>query len=276
MKLEKLHNVKIAIITSNDQTFLLPTWTKTIKFFKKKNISLKGVFISRKEMANLKPKKLYFWYLKTFGIKNFVLLTIFTLFTKVIRKIRKFPSSFEDLSKKNNIPFFYLKNYKQENFIKWIKEKKIDILLITTQDILKKKLIKSVKKGIINKHASILPNCRGLLPFFWNVINNKEQGVTYHVISEKIDSGKMLLQKKIKKKNISMIGYYLKIFNQYPRDIYQSLKIIYKINNKNCFKKKIVSSYNSIPKKKDFITFKKKGGKIILLRDFINALYFNK
>ena len=35
MKLEKLHNVKIAIITSNDQTFLLPTWTKTIKFFKK-------------------------------------------------------------------------------------------------------------------------------------------------------------------------------------------------------------------------------------------------
>ena len=111
-------------------------------------------------------------------------------------------------------------------------------MLITTQDILKKKLIKSVKKGIINKHASILPNSRGLLPFFWNVINNKEQGVTYHVISEKIDSGKMLLQKKIKKKNIS--------------------------------------SYNPKPKKKDFITFKKKGGKIILLRDFINALYFNK
>ena len=36
-------------------------------------------------------------------------------------------------------------------------------------DILKKKLIKSVKKGIINKHASILPNSRGLLPFFWNI-----------------------------------------------------------------------------------------------------------
>ena len=31
--------------------------------------------------------------------------------------------------------------------------------------------------------------------FFWNTINDKEQGVTYHVISEKIDTGKMLLQK---------------------------------------------------------------------------------
>ena len=275
MKLEKLQNINIVVITSNDQTFLLPTWTKTIKLFKKKNIFLKGIFISRKEMAGLKPKKLYLWYLKTFGIKNFFLLTAFTLLSKIIRQIRKFPSSFEDLSKKNNIPFFYIKNCEQKNFIKWIKEKKIDILLITTQDILKKKLIRSVKKGIINKHASILPNGRGILPFFWNTINDKEQGVTYHVISEKIDTGKMLLQKEIKK-NISMIGFYLKVFNQYPFDIYQSLKIIYKINKKNCFKKKIVSSYNSIPKKKDFITFKKKNGKIILLRDFINALYFNK
>ena len=140
MKLEKLHNVKIAIITSNDQTFLLPTWAKTIKFLKKKNISLRGIFISRKEMTNLKPKKLYFWYLKTFGIKNFVLLTIFTLFTKVIRKIRKFPSSFEDLSKKNNIPFFYLKNCKQKNFIKWIKEKKNRYFANNNSRYIKKKI----------------------------------------------------------------------------------------------------------------------------------------
>ena len=227
MKLKILHNINIAIITSNDETFLLPTWTKTINFLKKKNISLKGIFVSKKEMANLESNKLYFWYLKTFGIKNFILLTMFTLLSRVIRKIRKYPSSFVDLSKKNNIPCVYLKNCEEKSFIKWVKENKIDVLLITTQDILKKELIKSVKKGIINKHASILPNSRGLLPFFWNIINGKEQGVTYHVISEKIDLGEILLQKEVRKKNISMIGYYLEIFNQYPHDIYQSLKIIY-------------------------------------------------
>ena len=43
---------------SNDETFLLPTWTKTINFLKKKNISLKGIFVSKKEMANLEPNKL--------------------------------------------------------------------------------------------------------------------------------------------------------------------------------------------------------------------------
>ena len=276
MKLKILHNINIAIITSNDETFLLPTWTKTINFLKKKNISLKGIFVSKKEMANLESNKLYLWYLKTFGIKNFILLTMFTLLSRVIRKIRKYPSSFIDLSKKNNIPCVYLKNCEEKSFIKWVKENKIDVLLITTQDILKKELIKSVKKGIINKHASILPSSRGLLPFFWNIINGKEQGVTYHVISEKIDLGEILLLKEVRKKNISMIGYYLEIFNQYPHDIYQSLKIIYKINSKNCIKKKNISSYNSIPEKKDFIAFKKKGGKIILLRDFIKALYFNK
>ena len=91
-------------------------------------------------MTNLKPKKLYFWYLKTFGIKNFVLLTIFTLFTKVIRKIRKFPSSFEDLSKKNNIPFFYIKNCEQKNFIKWIKEKKNRYFANNNSRYIKKKI----------------------------------------------------------------------------------------------------------------------------------------
>ena len=45
MKLEKLHNVKIAIITSNDQTFLLPTWAKTIKFLKKKYFFKRGFYI---------------------------------------------------------------------------------------------------------------------------------------------------------------------------------------------------------------------------------------
>ena len=60
-----------------------------------------------------------------------------------------------------------------------------------------KKIIKNVNKGIINKHASILPTSRGLWPFFWNVINENKQGVSYHVISNKIDSGKMLLQKHL-------------------------------------------------------------------------------
>ena len=113
-------------------------------------------------------------------------------------------------------------------------------------------------------------------PFFWNVINSNDQGVTYHIVSNKIDSGKILLQKKIKKGNDSMIGYYLKIFNDFPNDIYQSLRILYKLERKKNLKKKIISSYNSLPKKKDFIIFKKKGGKIILYKDFIRALNFNK
>ena len=111
---------------------------------------------------------------------------------------------------------------------------------------------KNVNKGIINKHASILPTSRGLWPFFWNVINENKQGVSYHVISNKIDSGKMLLQKHLIKKKVSMIGYYLSIFNDYPFDIYSSLQILYNIKKKKLINKGNVSSYNSLPNKKDF------------------------
>tara|TARA_B000000460_G_C21457568_1_gene366559 strand:+ start:39 stop:869 length:831 start_codon:yes stop_codon:yes gene_type:complete len=276
MESKKTNNINIAVITGGDKNILLPTWDKTIRFLKKKNIYLKGFIYSKKQTCNLQPIKLYSWYLNTFGIKIFFLLIIFNYFTKIIRIFKNLPTSFKNLSKRNNIPFFYIENCEQKFLINWIKENKIDVLLITTEDILNKELIKSVKKAIINKHASILPNSRGLWPFFWNVINSNDQGVTYHIVSNKIDSGKILLQKKIKKGNDSMIGYYLKIFNDFPNDIYQSLRILYKLERKKNLKKKIISSYNSLPKKKDFIIFKKKGGKIILYKDFIRALNFNK
>mgnify|MGYP001034615998 CR=1 FL=1 len=276
IKLKKLEKINIAIITGDDENILLPTWDKTIKYFKKKNIIFKSLIYSRKKLGNLSSIKLYLWYLKIFKIKNFFLLVLFSCLTKITRIIKNLPISFRDLSKKNNIPYIDIKNCEEKKLIHWIKKEKIDVLLITTDDILNTKIIKSVNKGIINKHASILPTSRGLWPFFWNVINENKQGVSYHVISNKIDSGKMLFQKHLIKKKDSMIGYYLRIFNDYPFDIYSSLQILYNIKKKKLINKGNVSSYNSLPNKKDFFIFKKKGGKIITFKDIFNIFKFNK
>jgi hypothetical protein len=96
------------------------------------------------------------------------------------------------------------------------------------------------------------------------------------LVSKKIDSGKILFQKYLNKtKGLSMIGYYLKVFNDYPFDIYSSLQILYDIEKSKLIKKNIVSSYNSLPKEKDYLAFKNKGGKIITFKDIYNISRFN-
>ena len=58
IKLKKLEKINIAIITGDDKSILLPTWDKTIKYFKKKNIIFKSLIYSRKKLGNLSSIKL--------------------------------------------------------------------------------------------------------------------------------------------------------------------------------------------------------------------------
>ena len=65
--------------------------------------------------------------------------------------------------------------------------------------ILSKKFIKNFKGKIINIHPALLPKYKGLNTHE-KVIKNKEKytGCTVHYVNDKLDSGKIILQKKIK------------------------------------------------------------------------------
>ena len=54
------------------------------------------------------------------------------------------------------------------------------------------------RKATINLHASLLPNYRGAAPINWVIKNNeKYTGLTTFLIDDKIDTGAVLIQKKI-------------------------------------------------------------------------------
>ena len=65
--------------------------------------------------------------------------------------------------------------------------------------ILSKNFIKEFKGKILNVHPSLLPKYRGLNTHI-RAINNKENfsGCTIHFVNSKLDSGKIILQKKVK------------------------------------------------------------------------------
>ena len=110
--------------------------------------------------------------------------------------------------------------------LKELKIKKIKfICLAGFMKILSKKFIKKFNNKIVNMHPSLLPKYKGLNTHL-KVIENKEKisGCTVHYVSSKLDSGKIILQKKIKvKKNDTMISLKKKVLKEehllYPKAI---------------------------------------------------------
>ncbi len=73
------------------------------------------------------------------------------------------------------------------------------ICLAGFMKILSNKFLKNFKGNILNIHPSLLPKYKGLNTHA-KVIQNKEKysGCTVHYVNSKLDSGKIILQKKIK------------------------------------------------------------------------------
>ena len=99
----------------------------------------------------------------------------------------------------------YVINYKKNNdsdkkLLKKLKKNKINLICLAGfMKILSKNFIKKFNKPILNIHPSLLPKYKGLNTHE-RVIKNKEKysGSTVHLVSYKLDSGKIILQKKIK------------------------------------------------------------------------------
>mgnify|MGYP001269828012 CR=1 FL=1 len=96
---------------------------------------------------------------------------------------------------------FTLKKITEEKKILYeLKKNKIDLICLAGfMKILSKNFIKNFNGKILNIHPSLLPKFKGLNTHE-RAINKKEKysGCTVHFVNSKIDSGKIILQKKVK------------------------------------------------------------------------------
>ena len=107
-------------------------------------------------------------------------------------------------SKKNNIESkvfnFKEKKIAETQILKMLKIKKIELICLAGfMKILSKTFIRSFRGKILNIHPSLLPKYKGLNTHKRAIANNEKfSGCTVHVVNSKLDSGKIILQKKVK------------------------------------------------------------------------------
>ena len=156
---------------------------------------------------NNREVKILFMGTAEFGIPtlkvlndNFNLDTIITNYDKPSGRGLKIKfSPVKNFAITNNIKYLQPKNLKDKSFINKIISINPDIIVVVAFRMIPKSIWKIPKYGTINLHASLLPNYRGSAPINWAIINNENfTGVTTFFIDDKIDTGDVLLQEKIK------------------------------------------------------------------------------
>ena len=100
---------------------------------------------------------------------------------------------------RNEISFKRVPDINSEDVQNLLEHLNLDLIVVCHfQKILKKNIIDIPKLGCVNLHPSLLPNYRGMAPQHWPIINgDNETGVTVHFINEGVDTGDIVLQKKI-------------------------------------------------------------------------------
>ena len=123
---------------------------------------------------------------------------------------KKNQTSLIDFLKKKN---FNIINYQKIPPLKKFKQSDF-ILSFGFRKIISENFIKKIKKPIFNIHLSYLPFNRGAHPNFWSFIEKTPAGVSIHEIDKGIDTGNIILRKKINFNiNLNKFSTFKKTYN---------------------------------------------------------------
>ena len=251
--------MRVVLITQEDRFFLPDSIDMLINSVKETH------FVCAAVVSDVSPfgKKERLWFkawktLRIFGIRFTIRWAVkYLIALRNSRSVTKVCSN-------HGLDIIELKSsINSRDSLEKIKEYKPDILVsIAGNQIFKLPLIKLAPKGCINLHSALLPKYRGLMPSFWVLrYREKYSGVSVFQVDEGIDSGPIIVQKRIEIGNMSQEDLIKESKKIGMTAISEALDMIEKeqvqyIENSNKEK-----SYFSFPARKDVKAFLKSGAK---------------
>lgn len=118
-------------------------------------------------------------------------------FPRVFRRLSNLAETCSALE----IPFERVADVNDPAFLAMLKELEVDVIVSFQQRIFKPALLETPKIACLNVHTGILPGYRGFKPVFWMQSREEpEMGVTIHTMSERIDTGRIVVQRRWKRR----------------------------------------------------------------------------
>lgn len=272
--------MKLLILTSND-TF---AGILLYKLFKLYNHKIAYIFLQKRPMRKKNSIALWWSVAKISGLRYSTYLALESILYQVATRIRqivglnKEPHNYlatpKHLSKKFHIPFCYVNDIHDTQILERIKTIRPDLIISARfSQIIKESLLSIPSYGIINFHASLLPQYAGLGSVFQAMRHNEPTvGVTIHFMDKKIDTGHIILQTQLpikSKDSVSRVS-----LNAHIRSAKLLAQAISEVQKEKTYppSNKQVASRFSWPQKKEIAQFKKQGKKLMAPKDVFYLL----
>ena len=235
-----------------------------------------GIWICPAKLGRLSGIHIPKWYFTYFGALDFVRLGLFSLFSGLRRRFQQYMgngiSNFASLAERYGIEYHECENPNDPKLVTQLKSIQVEILITWVGYILKQQILEAPKTGCINKHASILPSYKGLFPYLRAYIANAPQGISFHVMTETVDGGEILIQQDVPKPIVesSMVGFYLYVYQNFSPMLIKAVRNL--ISGSFSVPQGNSTSSFGLPNHEDVNRFRKAGGKIIRWQDILKAL----
>ncbi|MGV3539784.1 MAG: methionyl-tRNA formyltransferase [Rufibacter sp.] len=114
------------------------------------------------------------------------------------RGLKLVPSPVKEVALQHNLPVLQPTNLKDAVFQEELRSYNATLQVIVAFRMLPEAVWNMPTLGSLNIHASLLPHYRGAAPINWALINgDQETGVTSFFLQHEIDTGDIILQKKV-------------------------------------------------------------------------------
>lgn len=113
------------------------------------------------------------------------------------RGLKMTSSAVKQYAEQHGLPIMQPEKLRDPQFLEDLKAWQADIFVVVAFRMLPQCVWAMPPQGTFNLHASLLPQYRGAAPINWAIINGeRETGVTTFMLNERIDEGRMLLQRR--------------------------------------------------------------------------------
>lgn len=268
---------RVAILTVSDSVWpLLSVWEQAIPLFQQRGLEVAGLWCFKKRVTKIEGCSPLLWYFRTFGPANFLRLASFAALLKISRLalslVGKKRRSFAALCRAENVSFHQASAPSDPAVDRWVRDEKIDVVVILIDYIIREPLLSAPRVGMINGHLSLLPANKGPYPYFWAKIKGEQQGVTFHQVSRRIDDGEVLYRKFVRGAGEkTLLRFYLYFLLHYPGMLACAIENLVQDKSPDPLEG-VESSYPGWPTRKDYRQFERCGGRLLGLKDLLLAL----
>jgi len=123
-------------------------------------------------------------------------------FPRVFRRLSSVAETCDALE----IPYDRVPDVNDPAFVASLRSLEIDVIISFQQRIFKSALLQAPRIACLNVHTGILPGYRGSSPVFWmHSRGEPEMGVTVHTMNEVVDTGRIVAQRRWKRRARSSV-----------------------------------------------------------------------